>query len=173
MSILLTACRRTCLAALSNPTYGIILLPTTIQLSAALAKLAIKLDSRPDLTRRLRKVTDADQGETGKSLAEGTAETIQRAFTVCLTERSPTKSGVGEDGKPMGKKVGIYSFANLVLKLFFQVCISSPQRSDRGLTTFNSVGKLDLLISFLQTSLNIPLRWNSIPQVSESPTFTI
>lgn len=111
----------TCLAALSNPTYGIVILPTAIQLSTALAKLAMTLDKRPDLTRRLRRVADVDAGENRKTLVEGTAETIQRAFTVCLTERTTNRNGVGADGKPEGKKVGIYSFANLALKLFFQV----------------------------------------------------
>lgn len=97
------------------------MLPTAIQLSTALAKLAMTLDKRPDLTRRLRRVADVDAGETRKTLVEGTAETIQRAFTVCLTERTTNRNGVGADGKPEGKKVGIYSFANLALKLFFQV----------------------------------------------------
>ena len=79
------------------------------------------LDKRPDLTRRLRKVANDDQGETRKSLVEGTAEAIQKAFTMCLTDRTANRSGIGIDGKPEGKKVGIYSFANLVLKLLFQV----------------------------------------------------
>lgn len=97
------------------------MLPTAIQLSSNLAKLAMMLDKRPDLTRRLRQMADVDQGEGRKSLVEGTAESIQRAFTMCLTERSSTRSGVGRDGKPEGKKIGIYSFANMVLKLLFQV----------------------------------------------------
>lgn len=92
-----------------------------MQLCDALAKLAMSLDKRPDLTARLRKVANIDQGETRKSLVEGTAELIQRAFTMCLTERSSNRNGI-KDGKPEGKKVGIYSFANLVLKLLFQVC---------------------------------------------------
>ncbi len=97
------------------------MLPAAIQLSGTLARLAMMLDKRPDLTRRLRKVTNVDQGETRKTLVEGTAESIQRAFTMCLTERSSNANGVGRDGKPEGKKVGIYSFANMVLKLLFQV----------------------------------------------------
>lgn len=115
-----------CITALSNASYGIIVLPTTVQLSIALAKLAMTLDKRPDLTRRLRKLSNVDQGgESRKSLVEGTAESIQRAFTMCLTERSSTRSGIGRDGKPEGKKIGIYLFANLVLKLLFQVCSMS------------------------------------------------
>jgi hypothetical protein len=81
------------------------------------------LDSRPDLLQKLRKTADADQAEGGKTLVEGTAESIQRAFTVCLTERSSNRNGIGRDGKPEGKKIGIYSLANMVLKLLFQVIL--------------------------------------------------
>ena len=84
-----------------------------------MAKLAITLDKRPDLTVNLRKETSGE--DAPKSLVETTAEIIQKAFTVCLNARGPSPSGI-KDGKPEGKKVGIYSFANLVLKLLFQVC---------------------------------------------------
>ena len=113
--------RSACITALSNPSHGIVVLPTVIQLSGNLATLAMMLDSRPDLLRKLRKTADADAGEGGKTLVEGTAESIQRAFTVCLTERSSSRNGIGRDGQPEGKKIGIYSLANKVLKLLFQV----------------------------------------------------
>jgi hypothetical protein len=109
-----------CITALSNATHGIIVLPATIQLSSTLARLAMMLDKRPDLTRKLVKIADVDQ-EARKTLVEGTAESIQRAFTMCLTERTANRNGIGRDGKPEGKKVGIYSFANMVLRLLFQV----------------------------------------------------
>lgn len=115
-----------CITALSNSQHGIVVLPAAVQLSYGLAKLAMMLDKRPDLTSKLRKVTNVDQGETRKTLVEGTAESIQRAFTMCLTERSTNRNGIGRDGRPEGKKVGIYSFANLVLKLLFQVCKRFP-----------------------------------------------
>ncbi|CAG8983283.1 hypothetical protein HYALB_00002720 [Hymenoscyphus albidus] len=116
----LTSVVNACITSLSNPSYGIIVLPTVMQLSSNLAKLAMMLDKRPDLTRKLRKMADSDQGEGRKTLVEGTAECIQRAFTMCLTERSSNRNGVGRDGRPEGKKIGIYSFANMVLKLLFQ-----------------------------------------------------
>ena len=109
-----------CITALSNASYGIIVLPATIQLCSSLARLAMMLDKRPDLTSKFIRV--ADEGETRKTLVEGTAESIQRAFTMCLTERTTNRSGVGPNGIPEGKKVGIYSFANMVLRLLFQVC---------------------------------------------------
>jgi hypothetical protein len=101
------------------------MLPTAVQLSAALAKLAMTLDKRPDLTRNLRKLSSVDMGGDGegrKTLVETSAETIQRAFTMCLNDRTPSRSGVDRDGHVEGKKIGIYKFANLVLKLLFQVC---------------------------------------------------
>jgi hypothetical protein len=121
------------MTALSNSQYGIVVLPATIQLCYGLSKLATMLDKRPDLTQKLRKVTNADQGESRKTLVEGTAESIQRAFTMCLTERSTNRNGIGKDGKPEGKKVGIYSFANLVLKLLFQVGRTTTGRVYRDL----------------------------------------
>jgi len=99
---------------------GIVILPATLQLCDALTRLATELDKRPDLISRLQKAANIDQGEGKKSLVEATAESIQRAFTMCLTERSTNRNGI-KDGKPEGKKIGIYSFANLVLRLLFQV----------------------------------------------------
>lgn len=116
-----------CVNAMYQTTYGIIILPTTIQLSEALAKLAMTLDKRPDLTRGLRQMA-AESGDK-KSLVEGTAETIQRAFTMCFSDRGQNRNGIGKDGKPEGKKIGIYSFANLVLKLLVQV--GTPTKTQR------------------------------------------
>lgn len=107
-----------CITALSHSKYGIIMLPTTEQLCGALARLAMMLDKRPDLLRRVR--IQGDEGETRKTLVETTAESIQRAFTVCLTERTANRNGIGRDGMPEGKKIGIYAFANMVLRLLFQ-----------------------------------------------------
>jgi hypothetical protein len=150
-----------CITALSNPQYGILVLPATIQLCFSLAKLAMTLDKRPDLTSRLRKIANVDQGESRKSLVEGTAESIQRAFTICLTERSSNRNGIGKDGKPEGKKVGIYSFANLVLKLLFQVChlhVNNECASEQQSVQENSTGKpaFHQYITALTTASTIP-----------------
>ena len=95
------------------------LLKTSMSLSETLARYTMTLNRRPDLTRRLRAV-DED-----KSIAESSAEIIQKIFTTCLTDRSS-----GRYSKPEGKKTGVYMFANLVLKLLFAV---SPTGSWRGL----------------------------------------
>lgn len=107
--------------ALSNATYGLVMLPTTIQLCRGLTKLAILLDKRPELTRKMIQVTDTENGER-KTLVESTAETVTRAFTLCLSDRTPSRNGIDRNGKPEGKKIGIYSIANMVLKLLFKVC---------------------------------------------------
>ncbi|RKF79983.1 PCI domain-containing protein [Golovinomyces cichoracearum] len=114
---LLSEVTYTCITTLSHPVHGIIVLPATVYLCSCLVKLTITLDKRPDLTARVRKVVD--EGER-KSLAENTAETIQRAFTICLTERTSNRNGITRDGRPESKKVEIYQFANMVLKLLYQ-----------------------------------------------------
>lgn len=85
------------------------LLQASMSLSETLARLTMMLNRRPDLTRKLRGGVDED-----KSVAESSAEIIQKIFTTCLTDRSSTRYA-----KPEGKKIGVYMFANLVLKLLF------------------------------------------------------
>jgi hypothetical protein len=159
-----------CITALSNAQYGILVLPAAIQLSQALAKLAMMLDKRPDLTLRLRQVTNTGSDER-KSLVEGTAECIQRAFTMCLSERTANRNGISRDGTPESKKVGIYSFANLVLKLLFQV--SHYHRAAFISNLNNSVGKQDWRISSLRTYPSNHHLYASTLPVNESHTFTI
>ncbi|KAK2591990.1 hypothetical protein QQS21_010326 [Conoideocrella luteorostrata] len=106
---LLTALVNSCGTAFTHPTYGAMLLQPSMSFSITLARFTMQLNRRPDLTRRIRSV-DEDSG--GKSVAESSAEIIQKIFTTCLTDRS-----VGR--VPEGKKVGVYMFANLVLKLLF------------------------------------------------------
>jgi nuclear mRNA export protein PCID2/THP1 len=89
------------------------MLKTSMALSEQLARLTMRLSRRPDLTRRLQSGGDED---SRKSIAEASAEIIQKILTTCLTDRSS-----GRYSKPEGKKVGIYMFANLVLKLLFAV----------------------------------------------------
>ena len=97
-------------------------MPTVISLSKTLARLAIGLDRRPDLVASLtRRQSKAGSEETGErvTLVENTANTIREAFKKCLSERSGQASGLTQDGKPEGRKIGIYVTANLCLKLFF------------------------------------------------------
>ncbi|KAM0524630.1 hypothetical protein ACHAPE_000728 [Trichoderma viride] len=107
---LLSGLTNSCSTAFAHPTYGSMLLQVSMSLSETLARLTMNLNRRPDLTRRLRVVDDDNR----KSVAESSAEIIQKIFTTCLTDRSGTRTS-----KPEGKRVGIYMFSNLVLKLLF------------------------------------------------------
>lgn len=78
-----------------------------------MSRLAIGLDKQPELIAHIPRKTDEDAGET---LPERAANIIRGAFTTCLNDR-----GVGmANGRPEGKKAGIYKLCNLCLKVLFQ-----------------------------------------------------
>ncbi len=110
-------CIRACQTALNHPTYGTIMYQTSISLCASLSKLSMTLYKRPDLTRNLRTVDSGE--EERKSIVEHTTEIIQKIFTACLSDRSSSRNA-----KPEGKKVGVYIFANVTLKLLFAVSVA-------------------------------------------------
>lgn len=99
-----------------------VVLPTVISLSRTLARLAIGLDKRPDLIAHLTKRVSASGNEDAGervTLVESSANVIREAFKKCLSEKSGNASGVDNNGKPDGRRIGIYLTANLCLKLFF------------------------------------------------------
>ncbi|KAL8890471.1 MAG: hypothetical protein Q9215_002382 [Flavoplaca cf. flavocitrina] len=107
--------------ALSAST-GVLILPTVISLSRTLSKLATGLDKRPDLVANLtsREATvGAEEAGERVTLAEGSANLIREAFKKCASERSGNSSGLDSNGKPEGRRIGIYLMANVCLKLFF------------------------------------------------------
>ena len=100
---------------------GLVVLPTVISFSRTLARLAIGLDKRPDLVAHLTQRDASAGGEEATervTLVEGSANVIREAFKKCLSERSGPPNGI-ENGKPEGRRIGIYMTANLCLKLFF------------------------------------------------------
>ncbi|KAF4513464.1 hypothetical protein G6O67_000732 [Ophiocordyceps sinensis] len=107
---LLTALVNSCATAFTHPQHGAMLIQLSMSLCESLSRFTLRLNRRPDLTRRLRSSRD-DEGAT-KTVAESSAETIQKIFKTCLMDRASGR-------KPEGKKVGVYMFANLVLKLLF------------------------------------------------------
>lgn len=127
--------------ALGDSTFGVVVLPTVLYLAKILAKLALGLDRRPDLIAHIRRM----EGETGKqraekvekvTLVEESANVVREAFIKCLTDRTGTP---GPNGKPEGKRVGIYLMANLCLKLLFQVRIPSPiENGDQTMTRISA-----------------------------------
>lgn len=116
---MLTTCKSSCATAFAHPSYGVMLLQTSVSLSETLARLTMMLSRRPDLTRQLRARGGFDED---KSVAESSAEIIQKIFTACVADRS---SASNSSGRPEGKKAGVYMFANLVLKLLF-ACRRTP-----------------------------------------------
>jgi hypothetical protein len=84
-------------------------------LSETLARLTMMLNRRPDLLRRVKREAAAGD-DSQKSLAEKSAETIQRIFKTCLQDRTTDRYTA-----PAGTKVAVYKLANLVLKLLFAV----------------------------------------------------
>ncbi|KAH7375772.1 PCI domain-containing protein [Plectosphaerella cucumerina] len=107
---LLSGLVNSCGTAFTHPTYGGMLLNTAMSLCETLARLTMMVYRRPEIASSLR----AGDPEDDKSIAETSAEIIQKVFTTCLTDRTS-----GRFSKPEGKKVGVYMFANLVLKLLF------------------------------------------------------
>ena len=100
---------------------GVVVLPTVVSLSRTLARLAIGLDKRPELIEHLiRRESVFDSEATERvTLVESSANVIREAFKKCLSERSGPPSGVDSNGRPEGRRIGIYLTANLCLKLFF------------------------------------------------------
>lgn len=101
---------------------GVVVLPTVVSLSRTLARLAIGLDKRPELVAHLtRRVSMMGNDEAGErvTLVESSANVIREGFKKCLSERSGATDGTTLDGKPEGRRVGIYVMSNLCLKLFF------------------------------------------------------
>lgn len=105
---------------------GVIVLPAVLYLAKVLAKLAMGLDRQPELIAHiLRTEGRSDQEEDFErvTLVEQSANVVREAFIKCLTDRSGTP---GPNGKPEGRRIGIYLMANLCLKLLFQVRASYP-----------------------------------------------
>jgi len=101
---------------------GVVVLPTVVSLSRTLARLAIGLDKRPELVAHLTRresVMGNDEAGERVTLVESSANVIREGFKKCLSERSGPASGTTPDGKPEGRRVGIYVMSNLCLKLFF------------------------------------------------------
>ncbi|KAJ5917742.1 hypothetical protein N7454_010117 [Penicillium verhagenii] len=117
---LLRALLNQCVLALGDSQYGVIVLPTVLYLSKVLAKLAMGLDRQPDLIAHILRMeggTNQEDNVEKVTLVEQSANVVREAFIKCLTDRSGTP---GPNGKPEGKRVGIYLLANLCLKLLFK-----------------------------------------------------
>jgi hypothetical protein len=92
------------------------MLPTIMYYAKVFARVAVGLDQMPHLTQHL--ITEGEEGER-ESLPEKAANIVRQAFIICLNDRNTVPGGI-RDGKPDGKKVGIYKMANMCLKTLFQ-----------------------------------------------------
>lgn len=79
-----------------------------------LARLAIGLDKQPHLIAHLIPHSDSDDSGPRETLPERAANTIRQAFVTCLNDRSSSAIA-----SPEGRKRGIYTLANLCLKILF------------------------------------------------------
>ncbi|MCJ1249300.1 hypothetical protein MMC30_006523 [Trapelia coarctata] len=118
---MLKALLNQCVLALSDASMGIVVLPTVISLSRTLVRLAIGLDKRPELREDLRVRASRGVGEEVErvTLVESSANVIREAFKKCLGERDGNPRGLDANGKPAGRRVGIYILSNLCMKIFF------------------------------------------------------
>lgn len=92
---------------------GELMLPAAVVYCKLLAKIALGLDKQPELIADFIPVDDDQPVQT---LAERAANTIRTVFVTCLTDRGTAV----RDGRPVGKKAGVYIIANIVLKMLFQ-----------------------------------------------------
>ena len=93
------------------------MLPTIMYYAKVFARVAIGLDNNPHLAQEL--LTDVDEDGQRESLPEKAANIVRQAFIICLNDRNTVPGGI-KDGRPDGKKVGIYKMANICLKTLFQ-----------------------------------------------------
>ncbi|KAH7091060.1 hypothetical protein FB567DRAFT_263583 [Paraphoma chrysanthemicola] len=105
-------------SALQHPTKGILMLPTIMAYSKVFAKVAVGLDKQPELIQHLIEDSMNEEGQR-ESLPEKAANVVRQAFITCLNDRNTVPGGI-KNGRPDGKKVGIYKMANICLRILFQ-----------------------------------------------------
>ncbi|KAK5114481.1 hypothetical protein LTR62_002416 [Meristemomyces frigidus] len=106
-------------SALGHATLGYLVLPTVVANAKLVCRLAIGLDRQPDLIAHLRSSNPSGGGDEGgrETLPERAANILRAAFVTCLNDRV---HNLDAQGAPEGKKRGIYTIANLCLKILFQ-----------------------------------------------------
>ena len=110
------------------------LLETSMSLSESLSRLVMGLNRQPQLLARIQGDMTGDESGERKSIVELAADVIQKIFTSCLTDRSSDRRQ-----PPRGKKVAVYLFANLTLKLLFAVRYVAPPQEHDFMIDSNSV----------------------------------
>ncbi|KAL0944350.1 cop9 signalosome complex subunit 12 [Colletotrichum truncatum] len=158
---LLSGLVNSCSTAFAHPTYGGMLLKTAMSLCESLSRLTMMLSRRPDLTSKIRNV-DADDR---KSIAETSAEIIQKIFTTCLTDRSSARYS-----KPEGKKC---RRTHLAKQIFTNISTNSPPLSlypaSQRVTFLYYLGRFNLAnCHFLRAALCLEEAYLQIPPALQS-----
>jgi nuclear mRNA export protein PCID2/THP1 len=105
-------------SALGHSTLGHLMLPVVVANAKLVCRLAIGLDKQPGLIAHLKSgQAGGEDGGPRETLPERAANILRGAFVTCLNDRV---SGLSAQGQPEGKKRGIYTIANLCLKILFQ-----------------------------------------------------
>ncbi|KAM0717929.1 hypothetical protein Q7P37_006261 [Cladosporium fusiforme] len=107
-------------SALAHPSLGYLMLQTVVTNARLVCRLAIGLDRQPELLAGSTMEGAGEEGGYRETLPEKAANTIRVAFTTALNDRSGSPGGLDEHGFPEGKKRGVYTLANLCLKILFQ-----------------------------------------------------
>jgi hypothetical protein len=108
------------------------MLPTIMYYSKIFAKVAIGLDKQPELIQHLLEDSINEEGQR-ESLPEKAANVVRQAFITCLNDRNTGPGGV-KDGKPDGKKIGIYKMANICLHILLRA-----EKTETCETIFNNI----------------------------------
>lgn len=102
---------------------GAIVLRTVVYLSQIVASLAVTVENDPQLLAKLQGSESQDTFQR-PNLVENAANVVREGFIKCLSDRGGTAN---QQGKPEGKRAGIYLMVNQCLKLLHKVkCVSLP-----------------------------------------------
>lgn len=110
---------------------GYLMLHIVVTSAKFVSFLAITLDKNPQLLRNRNKAKTQDEGGQAESLAEGAVNNLRDAFNTCATDRL---AHVDSEGRPDGRKRGIYLIANICLKILFQC-----RKTNNATTFFDSI----------------------------------
>ncbi|SMR56130.1 unnamed protein product [Zymoseptoria tritici ST99CH_3D1] len=103
-------------SALNHGVLGQLMLSVVVTSAKFVCFLAITLDKDPSLLGSGAKAA-AKEDDSPVSLAEGAVNNLRDAFNTCATDRT---SYLDSNGRPEGKKRGIYLIANICFKILFQ-----------------------------------------------------
>jgi hypothetical protein len=103
--------------ALGDSQMGAIVLRTVVYLSQIVASLAVTVEKTPQLLAELQGYGSQDAFQR-PNLLENAANVVREGFIKCLTDRGGTTN---QQGKPEGKRAGIYLMVNQCLKLLDRV----------------------------------------------------